>query len=138
SRLRLPAGVRVDAGVEEGDEVGTRYDPLVAKLIAAGDSRDEALDRLRDALAGTVVEGVTTNLPFLRWLVSHPEVRAGRTTTAFLSEHPPLSPPPVRMPPVVWRSAWRLNLAAPPPAPPPDLDAAHAGAAARRESGVTA
>ena len=93
-RLRLPTGVRVDAGVEEGDEVGTRYDPMIAKLIAHGDTRDEALALLRDALAATEVVGVTTNLPFLRWLVAHPELRAGRTTTAFLVEHPPLSEPP--------------------------------------------
>ncbi len=49
----------------------------------------------REALAETVVEGVTTNLPFLRWLVDHPLVRAGETTTAFLVEHPPLSEPPL-------------------------------------------
>ena len=137
TRLVLPDSVRVDAGVAEGDEIALAYDPMIAKLIAYGATRDEAFDGLEAALAETVVEGVTTNLPLLRWLVAHPEVRAGRTTTAFLTEHPPLSPPPVRTPPVVWRSAWRLNLAAPPPAPPPDL-AAHAGAAARGESGVTA
>src|SRR5207244_12385563 len=66
-RLRLPAEVRVDAGVEDGDEVGTAYDPMIAKLIAHGASRAEAFDRLRDALAETEVEGVTTSLPFLRW-----------------------------------------------------------------------
>ena len=83
-RLRLPEGVRVDAGVAEGDEVGVAYDPMIAKLIAHGETRDEALDRLADALAETEVAGVTTNLPFLRWLVRHPRVRAGETTTAFL------------------------------------------------------
>src|SRR5438309_4958617 len=57
-RLRLPSGTRVDAGVEEGDEVGTRYDPLIAKLIAHGATRDEALDRLSAALGETEVEGV--------------------------------------------------------------------------------
>ncbi|MEX0674664.1 MAG: biotin carboxylase N-terminal domain-containing protein [Gaiellaceae bacterium] len=123
-RLRLPAGIRVDAGVEEGDEVGLAYDPLIAKLIAHGDTRAEALDRLRVALAETEVEGVVTNLPFLRWLVAHPAVRAGETTTAFLVEHPPLAPPPPALPPRLWRRAWRLNLAAPPPASPPDVDSA--------------
>src|SRR5439155_9643687 len=68
-RLRLPSGIRVDAGVEEGDEVGTAYDPMIAKLIAQGDTRDDALDRLAAALDETEVEGVVTNLPFLRWLV---------------------------------------------------------------------
>jgi acetyl/propionyl-CoA carboxylase alpha subunit len=119
-RLLLPAGVvRVDAGVEEGDEVGIAYDPMIAKLIAHGETRNETLDLLARALAETEVEGVVTNLPFLRWLVAHPVVRAGETTTAFLVEHPPLSAPrPPARPP--WRGAFRLNL--PPPAPhsPPD------------------
>jgi len=122
-RLRLPAGVRVDAGVEEGDDVPLAYDPMIAKLIAHGETRPEALDRLANALAETEVEGVVTNLPFLRWLVGHPAVRAGRTTTAFLVEHPPLSePPPLPDPP--WRGAWRLNVPSPPPHAPPSADAA--------------
>jgi acetyl/propionyl-CoA carboxylase alpha subunit len=93
-RLRLPEDVRVDAGVEAGDEVPVAYDPLIAKLIAHGESRDEALDRLAAALRETEVGGVATNLPFLRWLVAHPEVRAGRITTAFLDDYPPLSRAP--------------------------------------------
>jgi acetyl/propionyl-CoA carboxylase alpha subunit len=125
-RLRLPGvvGVRVDAGVEEGDEIGLAYDPLLAKLIAHGRDRQEALDLLAAALAETEVSGVTTNLPFLRWLVSHPVVRAGEATTAFLTEHPPLSPAPLRLADGPWRQPWRLNLPAPAPAPPPDVDAA--------------
>jgi acetyl-CoA/propionyl-CoA carboxylase biotin carboxyl carrier protein len=119
-RLRLPAGIRVDAGVEEGDEIGTAYDPLIAKLIAHGSTREDALDRLSAALAETEVGGVVTNLPFLRWLVGHPALRAGETTTAFLTEHPPLSAPPLRLPDRPWRGGFRLNLPAPPPAPPPD------------------
>jgi acetyl/propionyl-CoA carboxylase alpha subunit len=122
-RLRLPAGIRVDAGVEDGDEIGTAYDPMIAKLIAHGATRSEALERLRDALAETEVDGVVTNLPFLRWLVAHPALRAGETTTAFLVEHPPLSLP-VPTPPHPWRGPFRLNLPPPPPAAPPDVDAA--------------
>ncbi len=121
--LRLPASVRVESAVEEGDEVGIAYDPMIAKLIASGATRDEALDRLAAALAETEVSGVTTNLPFLRWLVAHPAVRAGETTTAFLTEYPPLSAPPRQLPPDVWRGGFRLNL---PPAAlvaAPDLDA---------------
>jgi acetyl/propionyl-CoA carboxylase alpha subunit len=123
-RLRLPGSVRVDAGVVEGDEIGTGYDSMIAKLIASGETRDEALDRLAAALASTEVAGVPTNLPFLRWLVGHPVLRAGEATTAFLVEHPPLSAPPARLPDPVWRGGFRLNL---PPAgiePPPDVDAA--------------
>jgi acetyl/propionyl-CoA carboxylase alpha subunit len=123
-RLRLPRGIRVDAGVEEGDEVGVAYDPLIAKLIAHGPTRDEALARLRDALAETDVAGVTTNLPFLRWLVSHPAVLGGRTTTSFLTDYPPLSEPPLRLPTGPWDGAWRLNLPSPSPHSPPDVDAA--------------
>jgi acetyl-CoA carboxylase biotin carboxylase subunit len=135
-RLRLAAGIRVDAGVQEGDEVGTAYDPMIAKLIARGPTRTDALDRLQAALAETEVEGVTTNLPFLRWLVAHPALRAGATTTAFLVEHPPLEPaPPLPAPP--WRSPFRLNLPSPPPAPPPDLAAADGGDAGE-SSTVTA
>jgi acetyl/propionyl-CoA carboxylase alpha subunit len=123
-RLRLPGGIRVDAGVEEGDEVGTSYDPLIAKLIAHGSTREDALDRLGAALAETDVGGVVTNLPFLRWLVAHPALRAGETTTAFLTEHPPLSAPPLRLPDRPWRGAFRLNLPPPRPSAPPDPDAA--------------
>jgi acetyl/propionyl-CoA carboxylase alpha subunit len=123
-RLRLPTVIRVDAGVEEGDEIGTAYDPLIAKLIAHGSTREDALDRLAGALRETEVGGVVTNLPFLRWLVAHPALRAGEATTAFLTDHPPLSAPPLRLPDRPWRGGFRLNLPAPPPAPPPDPDAA--------------
>ena len=116
------AGVRVDAGVEEGDEIGLAYDPMIAKLIARGRNRDEALEILAAALADTEVAGLTTNLPFLRWLVAHPIVRAGEMTTAFLTEHPPLTPPPFLRAPAPWNRPWRLNLPAPPPAAPPNVD----------------
>jgi acetyl/propionyl-CoA carboxylase alpha subunit len=119
-RLRVPHGIRVDAGVEEGDEVGTGYDPLIAKLVSHAETRDAALDRLAEGLAETEIAGVTTNLPFLRWLLAHPALRSGETTTAFLVEHPPLSPLPAVQAARPWRSPFRLNLPPPPPAPPPD------------------
>jgi acetyl/propionyl-CoA carboxylase alpha subunit len=121
-RLRLPPTIRVDAGVEEGDEIGTSYDPMIAKLIAHAPTRAEAYDRLAAALRETEVGGVTTNLSFLRWLVSHPLVRAGRTTTAFLTEHPPLSEHSPSAPAQPWSGAWRLNLPAPAPAPVPRVE----------------
>jgi acetyl-CoA/propionyl-CoA carboxylase, biotin carboxylase, biotin carboxyl carrier protein len=105
--LRLPEEIRVDAGVEAGDEVPVAYDPLIAKLIASGETREEAFERLATALRETDVRGVTTNLPFLRWLVSHPEVRAGLTTTRFLEDYPPLSRAP-RLP-RAWGNSWRLT-----------------------------
>jgi acetyl/propionyl-CoA carboxylase alpha subunit len=136
-RLRLPAGVRVDAGIVELDEIGLAYDPMIAKLIAHGETRDEALDRLGRALADTEVEGVVTNLPFLRWLAGHPVVRAGETTTAFLVEHPPLSEPR-RPAPGPWRGGFRLNLAVPPPHAPPDEEAGRAHGGPAEHSTVSA
>jgi acetyl/propionyl-CoA carboxylase alpha subunit len=149
-RLRLPSnsllqspgerGVRVDAGVEEGDEIGLAYDPLIAKVVGHGRDRIDALELLGSALAETEVGGVTTNLPFLRWLVSHPVVRAGEATTAFLLENPPLAAPPLLRVPAPWRTPWRLNLPSPAPRPAPDVDAeARAdGAAAGGSAAVVA
>jgi acetyl/propionyl-CoA carboxylase alpha subunit len=123
--LRLPAAIRVDSGVEEGDEVPLAYDSLLAKLVGGGETRHEALDALSDGLRETEVVGIRTNLPFLRWLVDHPALRAGEVSTAFLVEHPPLSR--AYEVPSVWRGYWRLNRAggvpAPPPAAPPQIAA---------------
>ncbi|MFP5343770.1 MAG: biotin carboxylase N-terminal domain-containing protein [Candidatus Limnocylindria bacterium] len=85
--LRWPSGegIRVDAGVDEGDEVTGRFDPMLAKIIAHGADRGEALDRLTRALDTTVVLGLTTNLRFLRWLVREPAVRDGRVRTDTLA-----------------------------------------------------
>ena len=138
-RLSLPGGVRVDAGVVEGDEIGLSYDPMIAKLIAHGRNREETLEVLAGALAETEVAGVTTNLPFLRWLVSHPIVRTGEATTAFLTEHPPLSPLPLRVAPSPWNRPWRLNQPPPPPLAPPTVDSvAAAHGPAPGKSAVTA
>jgi len=137
-RLRLPDSIRVDAGVGEGDEIGVAYDPMIAKLIASGESRGEALDRLAKALAETEIEGVTTNLPFLRWVVSHPAVRDGRTTTAFLTEYPPLFARPVRLPSGPWATPFRLNRPSPAPAAPPNPDATfHGDRQAGEQSSLT-
>ena len=139
TRLTLPTGLRVDAGVELGDEVGATYDPMIAKLVAHGDDRDEALDRLRKALDETVVEGVTTNLPFLRWLVAHPAFAAGDVSTAFLTRFPPLSPPPAPPPPGPWVDGFRLNLSTAPLRPAPQVEeAGRAGGAASGDGRVTA
>ena len=78
--LRWPTGegIRVDAGVEAGDEVGGRFDPMLAKIVAHGADRAEALGRLRDALDQATVLGLVTNLRFLRWLVRQPAVTGGQ------------------------------------------------------------
>ena len=81
--LRWPSGegIRIDAGVEVGDVVGGRFDPMLAKIVAWGPEREAALDRLARALDETSVLGLVTNLRFLRWLVREPVVLAGEART---------------------------------------------------------
>ena len=74
-------GIRVDAGIGPGDVIGTRYDPLLAKVIVHAPTRDEAIDRLIGALDRTAILGVTTNRGFLRWLLDQAAVRRGDATT---------------------------------------------------------
>ncbi len=114
-RLRWPSGdgVRVDAGVDEGDQVGGRFDPMLAKIIARGNDRADALERLTRALDGTVVLGLTTNLRFLRWLVREPVVRDGQARTDTLDR---IWPPDdwtqrARIPDAAWSAAARALLA---------------------------
>jgi 3-methylcrotonyl-CoA carboxylase alpha subunit len=80
-------GVRVDAGVEAGSEVTSDYDPMLAKLITSGESRDESLGRLRAALDECAVAGVASNVEFLRWLIMQPAFERGDVTTDFLERH---------------------------------------------------
>ncbi len=134
ARLRWPSGVRVDAGVEEGDEVTDRYDPMLAKLIAHGPDRAAALERLREALASTQVLGVRSNLRFLRWLAAHPAMRDGQVRTDTV-ESLVLPDPPApdqgawraaaaalagagRLPGGPWGGGWQPNL-------PPAVRLAH-------------
>jgi 3-methylcrotonyl-CoA carboxylase alpha subunit len=87
--LRFPEaeGLRIDTGVEEGDAVTPFYDPMIAKVIAHGANRDEALDRLSAGLGETLVAGPKTNLAFLRALADAPEFRAGRFDTGFIDQN---------------------------------------------------
>ncbi|WPZ34120.1 acetyl-CoA carboxylase biotin carboxylase subunit [Thalassobaculum sp. OXR-137] len=106
--LRLPEGngVRVDSGVEQGGTVSVHYDPMIAKVIAHGPDRPEALARLAAALGRCEVVGVTTNRDFLKTLVEHPEVVAGPIDTGFVGrEIDRLAPPPAAAP------DWVLALA---------------------------
>jgi acetyl/propionyl-CoA carboxylase alpha subunit len=84
SRLRIPGTVRVDSGVADGAVVSPFYDPLLAKVIAHGATREEAARRLADALARAEIHGLTTNRDFLVRVLRHPEFRAGGADTAFL------------------------------------------------------
>ncbi|MBI4989373.1 MAG: acetyl-CoA carboxylase biotin carboxylase subunit [Rhodocyclales bacterium] len=86
-RWQAPAGVRVDAGVDSGTEITSHYDPLLAKIIAHGATRDEARQKLIAALRDTTALGVTTNKAFLVGCLEHPEFFAGRATTDFIAAH---------------------------------------------------
>jgi propionyl-CoA carboxylase alpha chain len=80
-------GVRVDSGVTSGDEVGTAYDPMLAKVVAWGPDRATACRLLDDALARARVHGVTTNRDLLVRVLRHPAFLAGETDTGFLERH---------------------------------------------------
>jgi 3-methylcrotonyl-CoA carboxylase alpha subunit len=82
-----PEGLRIDTGVRAGDMVSPFYDPMIAKVIAHGRTRTEALDRLARALKRTEVVGPKTNAAFLTALVEHPEFRQGRFDTGFIDAH---------------------------------------------------
>jgi acetyl-CoA/propionyl-CoA carboxylase, biotin carboxylase, biotin carboxyl carrier protein len=115
--LREPQGdgVRVDSALAVGSEVGSDYDPMLAKVIAWGTDRAQALARLDAALAGTAVLGVTTNVGFVRALLAHPDVAAGRLHTALVEEAgPDLAPGDV--PDHVVAAGALLDLATPPAA----------------------
>ncbi|GAA1945488.1 acetyl/propionyl/methylcrotonyl-CoA carboxylase subunit alpha [Agromyces allii] len=82
-------GVRVDAGIRTSQHITADYDPMLAKVIAYGADRAEALERLDAALAETVVLGVDTNLAFVRRLLADPDVRAGALDTNLIERMPP-------------------------------------------------
>ena len=105
-RLRFPAGLRVDSGVEEGGSVTPYYDPMIAKLIVHGGSREEAAARLADAASGTQVWPVRTNAAFLARAAAHPDFVAGRVDTGFIERHAErLIPPAVPSPAVLAAAA---------------------------------
>src|SRR5215211_9224794 len=87
--LELPAGegIRVDTGVEAGGEVTPYYDPMIAKIIAHADTRDEALDRLATALGDTLIAGPKTNTALLKRLCEARDFRAGRFDTGFIDRN---------------------------------------------------
>jgi acetyl-CoA carboxylase biotin carboxylase subunit len=89
SRLDIPAApnIRIDTGARAGTTVTVYYDPMIAKVIAWGEDRDATIAAMREALAGAVIEGVSTNLPFLRRIVASDDFRAGRIHTRYVDEH---------------------------------------------------
>jgi len=82
-------GVRVDSGVTEGDRVGVNYDPLLAKLIVYGETREVAIVRAVEALRAYPVLGIRTNVSFLVRLLEHPAFRSGQLHTGMVEEHLP-------------------------------------------------
>ncbi|MFC7499663.1 acetyl/propionyl/methylcrotonyl-CoA carboxylase subunit alpha [Enterovirga sp. GCM10030262] len=80
----LGRGIRIDTGVEEGDRISPYYDPMIAKLIATGDTRDEAIDALVDVLEQVEVWPVRTNAAFLARAAADPDFRAGEVDTGFI------------------------------------------------------
>ncbi len=80
-------GVRIDTGVEAGSVVSPYYDPMIAKVIAHGGDRAQALSRLANALGETIVVGPHSNAAFLKALVSHPEFGAGQFDTGFIDRN---------------------------------------------------
>ncbi len=87
-------GVRVDTHIYSGYTVPPFYDSLIAKLIVHGRSREEALTRMHHALDFFIVEGITTNIPFLQRVINHPEFKAGAVDTKFLEREQQLFEPP--------------------------------------------
>jgi acetyl-CoA/propionyl-CoA carboxylase biotin carboxyl carrier protein len=132
-RLRWPDDLRVETAIREGDVVSDRYDPLLAKLIAHGRNRDEALARLRAGLERTMVLGVRTNLRFLRWLLDQQVMEDGEVRTDTLATLA-LPAPPVPSD-AAWRNAAGALLEAAPQGPWSGGWRAAAPAAVRMRSG---
>jgi 3-methylcrotonyl-CoA carboxylase alpha subunit len=80
----IAPGLRLDIGVDAGDEVSTFYDPMLGKVVAWGESRGETVDRLHEALADIEIVGVTTNRALLTSVLADAEFRRGGVTTSFL------------------------------------------------------
>ncbi|HAL39272.1 MAG TPA: acetyl/propionyl-CoA carboxylase subunit alpha [Polaromonas sp.] len=80
-------GVRVDTGVQDGGEIPMFYDSMIAKLIVHGKDRNEAIAKMREALNGFVIRGISSNIPFQAALLAHPKFVAGDFNTGFIAEN---------------------------------------------------
>uniref|UniRef100_UPI0028A736E1 biotin/lipoyl-containing protein n=1 Tax=Stutzerimonas nitrititolerans TaxID=2482751 RepID=UPI0028A736E1 len=102
-------GRRVDSGVAEGDSISLFYDPMLGKLIAWGENREEARLRLLAMLDETCVGGVRTNLTFLRRVIGHPAFAAAELDTGFIPRHEAdLMRTPGELPDAFWQLAAKL------------------------------
>ena len=80
-------GVRVDTGVQDGGEIPMYYDSMIAKLIVHGTDRNDAIAKMREALNGFVIRGISSNIPFQAALLAHPKFVAGDFNTGFIAEN---------------------------------------------------
>ncbi|WP_180683304.1 acetyl-CoA carboxylase biotin carboxylase subunit [Tepidicella baoligensis] len=80
-------GVRVDTGVFEGGEIPMYYDSMIAKLIVHGKDRNDAIAKMREALNGFVIRGISSNIPFQAALLAHPDFVSGNFNTGFIAQH---------------------------------------------------
>jgi 3-methylcrotonyl-CoA carboxylase alpha subunit len=114
-------GVRVDRGFETGDTVPALYDSLLGKIVASGDSRDEALDRLIDAVEEVRVAGISTNASWLARALREPAFRSGLVSTAFVSNYcKHIEQPADPIPAAAFAAAayvWQLYPKSPMPSP---------------------
>jgi len=79
-------GVRVDTGVQDGGEIPMFYDSMIAKLIVHGKDRNDAIAKMREALNGFVIRGISSNIPFQAALLAHPKFVSGDFNTGFIAE----------------------------------------------------
>ena len=89
TKVEPPVGpnIRNDMGIETGMEITAFYDPLLAKLIVSGETRDETINKMIWALSNYVVLGITTNIPFLKKVLDHEAFRKGEITTHFIDKY---------------------------------------------------
>ena len=80
-------GVRVDTGVQDGGEIPMFYDSIIAKLIVHGTDRNDAIAKMREALNGFIIRGISSNIPFQAALLAHPKFVAGDFNTGFIAEN---------------------------------------------------
>lgn len=112
TRLRLPRGIRVDSGVEEGGEVSPYYDPMIAKLIVSAPSRPAAAAKLAAAASKVEVWPVRTNAAFLARAAADPDFVAGNVDTGFIERHAERLVPPAEPSETVQQAAARALLRA--------------------------
>ena len=84
TEVSFPEGVRVDSFVERGSEISGFYDPMIAKVMALADDREQAIEKLSEALGQTRLAGTETNLAYLSYILGTDVFREGKTTTAYL------------------------------------------------------